>query len=158
MEKLLVTFKPIGIVRSPFKDTHNMPIQPIGADGIQGELVIYPDFVEGLKDLEGFSYIYLIFQFHKSDNYHLLVSPFIDNQIHGVFATRSPHRPNSIGLSILKLILIKNEILTVGDLDILDGTPILDIKPYVPDLEQRKDAQIGWLAGHQDKIRTKRSG
>ena len=134
-----------------------MPIQPVGAQGIRGELILNPAFIEGLKDLDGFSHIYLIYFFHKSEGYHLQVPPFLDDELHGVFATRAPRRPNQIGLSLVKLIAIQDEILILEDVDMLDGTPVLDIKPYVPIFEQKEVYRIGWLAGNEEKVRTKRS-
>lgn len=140
-----IIFRPIGTLYTPFKDTHCVPIQPRFATGIPAKLVIKPEFVPGLKDLDGFSLIYLIYHLHKSNNYHLAVIPFFDSEYRGVFATRTPNRPNPIGLSVVRLVSIENDVLNIENVDILDGTPILDIKPFVPQMEFQQDVRIGWF-------------
>jgi tRNA-Thr(GGU) m(6)t(6)A37 methyltransferase TsaA len=144
MEK--IEYKPIGIIRSPFKDTKGMPIQPTGAKGVKGRVVIEPEYVGGLKDIEGFSHIILIYHFHLSKSYSLEVKPFMDDKLHGVFATRAPRRPNPIGLSVVRLIRMEGRTLHVEDVDIADGTPLLDIKPFVPKFDVVKVERIGWLS------------
>jgi len=139
------SFFPVGIIHSPFTDITNMPIQPNGARGIRGTVEIFEEFQEGLNDIAGFSRIILIYVFHRCHSYKLTVTPFLDTIPRGVFATRAPCRPNPIGLSIVRLIELKGTILAVEDLDILDGTPILDMKPYVPALDSYPDASSGWL-------------
>ncbi len=131
MNKREITYQPIGIVHSPHKEIQGTPIQPAGARGIAGEIEIYEKYQEGLKDLDGFSHILLIYHFHLSKGYSLKVKPFLDDKLRGVFATRAPKRPNSIGLSVVKLNSIEKNTLYIEDVDMLDGTPVLDIKPYV---------------------------
>ena len=122
-----------------------MPIQPTGAVGAKGTVEIFRDFQKGLKDLDGFSHIILLYHFHQSHGFNLEVVPFLDSEPHGIFATRAPKRPNSIGLSIVKLNKIKNSILYIQNVDILDGTPLLDIKPYVPEFDAPTEIQTGWI-------------
>ena len=141
-----IAFHPIGVIHSPFKDTKDMPIQPSGAKGIAGTIVLNDDYVEGLKDLDGFSHIILIYHFHLSTGYSLMVHPFLDDKLHGVFATRAPKRPNHIGISVVKLEKIDGNILYVENIDIIDGTPLLDIKPYVGSFDNVKDERKGWLS------------
>lgn len=139
-----VTYTPIGIIHSPFSDIAGMPIQSNGARGVRGTIEIYRDFVAGLKDLEEFSHVILIYAFHRCSGYSLEVQPFLDLQPHGIFATRAPRRPNAIGLSIVRLTGISENILEIEDVDILDGTPLLDIKPYIPAFDSYCEAKAGW--------------
>ncbi len=143
---------PIGTIHSPFKDRKGMPIQPTAASGISGSVEIKAEYSKGLKDLEGFSHIYLIYYFHLSEDYSLEVKPFMDDNLRGLFATRAPKRPNPIGLSIVKLLKIEDNILYIEDIDIVDGTPLLDIKPYVPKFDYRDTEQIGWLTENINKL------
>jgi len=147
-----ICYKPVGIIHSPFKEPKGTPIQPTGAKNIDGEVEIFFEYVDGLKDLDGFSHVILIYHFHLSQKAPLLVKPYMDVQRHGVFATRSPSRPNSIGMSIVRLIRVKENILFVRDIDIVDGTPLLDIKPYVPEFDIRKVEKIGWLENNVNKL------
>lgn len=147
-----IEFKPIGIIRSPFKKLQGIPIQPVAAKGVKGTVEIFPEYSEGLKDLEGFSHIILIFHFHLSKKPRLKVIPYMDDRPRGVFATRAPSRPNPIGLSVVRLVSIKGETLHVQDVDIADGTPLLDIKPYVPDFDRRETIKIGWLEENIHKL------
>ncbi len=140
-----IKYKPIGIIHSPFKKPQGMPIQTTAAKGIRGTVEIFPEYAEGLKDIEGFSHIILICHFHLSKKASLKVKPFMDNQLRGVFSTRAPSRPNPIGLSIVRLVGVEERTLLIQDVDIIDGTPLLDIKPYVPDFDSREDNKIGWL-------------
>lgn len=140
-----IEFTPIGIIHSPFKEPGNMPIQPTGADDVVGTVEVFEQFRVGLDDLDGFSHIILLYHFHRSHSFKLRVVPFLDTASHGVFATRAPARPNMIGLSIVQLTKINNGILTIDNVDILDGTPLLDIKPYVPAFDSRQTAKTGWL-------------
>ena len=140
-----IEYAPIGIIHSPFKEPKGVPIQPSASKGVEGYVEIFPEFVQGLKDLEGFSHIILLYHFHLSKPFSLLVKPYLDDEHHGVFATRAPSRPNPIGLSIVQLLSIEENILRIRDVDIVDGTPLLDIKPYVPQFDERGNARIGWL-------------
>ena len=139
------TYTPIGTIHSPYEDLSGMPIQPTGARGVRGTIDIFPEYRDGLCDLDGFSRIILIFVFHKSTEYTLVVKPFLDDTPRGVFATRAPKRPNAIGLSIVRLTGMHGYTLAIEDVDILDGTPLLDIKPYVPAFDAYPDAASGWL-------------
>jgi len=152
MDKII--YKPIGIIHSAFDKPNGTPIQPTAAKGIKGKVEIFPGYVDGLKDLENFSHIYLIFNFHLSKKSSLLVKPFMDTQAHGVFSTRASSRPNSIGLSIVELISIEKNILHISDVDIVNGTPLLDIKPYVPEFDRRETNKIGWLNKNVHKLST----
>jgi len=139
------SFFPVGIIHSPFTNITNMPIQPNGARGIRGSVEISEEFRDGLNDIKGFSRIILIYAFHRCQSYKLTVTPFLDTRPRGVFATRAPCRPNPIGLSIVRLIEVKGTTLIIEDVDILDATPLLDLKPYVPALDSYPDASSGWL-------------
>lgn len=143
-----ITFKPVGTVHSPFLKKEDIKksrnIDPKGFDDIEGELEIFDEFSEGLQDIEGFSHIILISAFHRSEGGKLFAHPPFDDAQRGVFSTRSPNRPNPIGLTILRLIRRKKNKLFVLGLDLLEGTPILDIKPYTP-RDQKPDARFGWL-------------
>jgi len=142
-----VFFRPIGVIRTPLEDPADAPIQPIFAEGIEGTIELDPAYQAGLQDLDGFSHLILIYHFHRSKGYDLLSRPFLDPGPHGIFAIRSPRRPNAIGLSIVRLLGIEGNILRIADVDMLDGTPLLDIKPYVDPFDVRKDVRIGWLTG-----------
>jgi tRNA-Thr(GGU) m(6)t(6)A37 methyltransferase TsaA len=147
-----IRYKPIGIIHSPFIEQKGTPIQPASGEDIKGTVEIFPEYVKGLQDIEGFSHIILLYHFHLSKTTSLISKPFLDDTPHGVFAIRSPNRPNPIGISIVRLIKVNNNILHIQDLDIIDGTPLLDIKPYVPDFNTMKEIRIGWLKGKIDKL------
>jgi tRNA-Thr(GGU) m(6)t(6)A37 methyltransferase TsaA len=136
---------PIGFIHSPFSSLEGMPIQPTGAAGVRGRVEILPEYRAGLKDIEGFSHLILLYLFHRSSGFQLEVVPFLDSQPRGLFATRAPKRPNPIGLSIVRLDSVENGVLHVQDVDILDGTPLLDIKPYVSVFDRRDGVRAGWL-------------
>ncbi len=142
---------PIGIIHTPFKNLEGMPIQPSGAADVTGTIVMDKEFEPGLKDIEGFSHLILLYQFHQSKGYDLLVKPFLDNQKRGLFATRAPRRPNSIGLSIVRLVEKKGNVLIIQGIDVLNGTPLLDIKPYVPAFDAKEVTAVGWLEKKQEK-------
>lgn len=152
-----VTFTPIGTIHSPYTDPAGMPVQPPGAQGVRGTIGIDKKFREGLRDLEGFSRIILIYAFHRSSGYALEVVPFLDTVPHGIFATRAPRRPNPIGLSVVKLVTVIGSGLVIEDVDILDGTPLLDIKPYVPAFDCFPDAKAGWFGDSRDMVAGARS-
>ena len=147
-----IVYRPIGIIHSPFKKPQGTPIQPSAGKGIKGTIEIYPEYIKGLKDLEGFSHIILLFHLHLVKKATLQAKPFMDNELHGIFSIRGPSRPNPIGLSIVKLEKIVNNILYIEDLDIIDTTPLLDIKPYVSNFDDRKNIKIGWLEDNIKKL------
>ncbi len=153
----MITLDPIGIIHTPHEQPDGMPIQPVGATCVRGEIVIREAYTDGLKDLDGFSHIYLIYIFHRMDQHKLLVKPFLDNTLRGVYATRAPSRPNHIGLSLVKLISIDGNRIVFEGADMLDGTPLLDIKPYVPDFESPEDVTTGWLDTKAIEARKHRS-
>jgi tRNA (adenine37-N6)-methyltransferase len=155
MEKIIYTA--IGRVHSPFTNVKGMPIQPAGAMGVKGTVELDADFALGLKDLEGFSHIMLIYHLHRSEGYALDPIPFLDETPRGIFATRSPKRPNPIGLSVVRLTGINGTILSIEDVDVMDGTPLLDIKPFIPILDNRKTDRIGWYAGKVHKASNMRA-
>ena len=146
-----IRYSPIGVIHSPFKETKGMPIQPAGARGVAGTIEVIPECGDGLKDLEGFSHIFLLYHFHLSQGYSLMVKPYLDDSLRGVFATRAPRRPNAIGISVVRLVGIEGCTLHIEDLDIADSTPLLDIKPYVPEFDSREVERTGWLAGKAEK-------
>lgn len=143
----IIEFESIGIIHSPFKTLDGMPIQPVGARGIKGEIHLNNEYQDGLKDLEGFSHIILIYHLHLSKGHALQVKPFLDNQKHGIFATRAPKRPNPIGFSVVQLDRINGSTVYISNVDIIDGTPLLDIKPYIPHFDKHEDDEItiGWF-------------
>lgn len=152
-----INYKPIGIIYSPFKEVEGTPIQPTGAAGIKGTIEVFEEYYTGLNDLDGFSHIILIYHFHLSEGYSLEVQPFLDEEARGVFATRSPLHPNPIGISIVRLVEVKGSTLHIEDVDIIDSTPLLDIKPYVPDFDHRSGVLTGWLAEKSSDVREKKA-
>lgn len=155
MEPIIYT--PIGIVRSPFTSERGMPIQAVAAPEVAGRIELEPIYAPGLQDLDGFSHILVLCHLHRVQGASLTVTPFLDDQPHGVFATRSPKRPNSIGLSTVRLLRVEGHILHIAGVDLLDGTPVLDIKPYVPLFDDRADARIGWFAARIHNVHTTRA-
>ncbi|MBU1182164.1 MAG: tRNA (N6-threonylcarbamoyladenosine(37)-N6)-methyltransferase TrmO [Proteobacteria bacterium] len=148
-----IIYSPIGIIHTPFTEAKKMPIQPAAAKGIEGTIDIKPEFENGLKYLDGFSHIILLYHLHLSKGFSLEVIPFLDDKPRGVFATRAPRRPNPIGLSIVRLVDIKKNRLNIRNVDVVDGTPLLDIKPYVPEFDDQKAEKIGWLSDKIDRMR-----
>jgi tRNA (adenine37-N6)-methyltransferase len=140
---------PIGVIRTPFGEGAEIPIQPVFSQAI-GQVEVHPEYAEGLRDIEGFSHIILLYALHRSSGYALQVEPFLDHQQRGVFATRHPRRPNPIGLSVVRLLARRGATLEVEGIDVLDGTPLLDIKPYVPDFDLVADARAGWYDSRPD--------
>ena len=140
-----ICYNPIGIIHSPFKKPEGTPIQAAAAKGVKGLVEIFPEYVDGLKDLDGFSHIILIYHFHLARKKLLLVKPFLDDELRGVFATRAPSRPNPIGLSVVKLNGVEENILYIENVDILDGTPLLDIKPCIPEFDFCRVERTGWI-------------
>jgi len=145
---LRIGYRPIGVIRSEHTAAEKTPIQPLYAKGCKGRVEVYPEFAEGLKDLEGFSHLYLLYHFHQCREVQLTVKPFLQDAERGVFSTRAPCRPNPIGLSVVELIKMEGNILHVDGLDILDGTPLLDIKPYTEKFDLHPVKKNGW----QDEV------
>ena len=152
-----VTYQPIGVIRTPFTDIEGMPIQASAAAGVPGRIELDARFAEGLRDIDGFSHLVLIYHLHRMTDQRLTVTPFLDVSPHGIFATRSPARPNPIGLSTVRLIGVAGAALEIEDVDMLDGTPLLDLKPYVPAFDDRENARIGWFSGRLDRVREARA-
>lgn len=143
-----IKVKPIGMIHSPYKEPADIPkpikYDPFRFEKTHGEIEIYPEYQEGLKDIDGFSHLIVLFSFHKSEKIHLTAHPPLDKKPRGIFATRSPHRPNLIGMSVIKLLSRKGNILKISGIDMIEGTPVLDIKPYTL-RDQKKDIRLGWI-------------
>jgi tRNA-Thr(GGU) m(6)t(6)A37 methyltransferase TsaA len=150
----VIQYRPIGVLHTPFTDIAGMPIQPAGAAGVRGTAEIDPEFAPGLQDLEGFSHVIVLYHFHCAPAPRLLVTPFMDTEPRGVFATRAPARPNPIGLSVVRLLEREGNVLHLENVDMLDGTPILDLKPYVPAFDGSAADRVGWLERVQANIHT----
>ncbi len=142
-----IVYTPIGYFRTPHVDVKGMPIQPVGADGIFGSIVVEEQFVPGLEDLDGFSHVIVLYHLHEIRGYDLTVTPFLDTHPHGIFATRSPKRPNPIGISVMRLHNVQGNTVNLECVDVLDGTPVIDIKPYVPRFDVWEAERVGWFAG-----------
>jgi tRNA-Thr(GGU) m(6)t(6)A37 methyltransferase TsaA len=140
-----IVYQAIGIIHSPFKSVDEMPIQPTTEASAAGSVEVFPRYQEGLKDLDGFSHLILLYHLHRINKTKLVVTPFLDSESRGVFSTRAPVRPNSIGLSVVRLVKITDNILDIADLDVLDATPLLDIKPYIPTFDAPTEVRTGWL-------------
>ena len=143
-----IELTPIGIIRTPYTEPKDMPIQGRFRDDVEGWVELKDEYVPGLKDLDGFSHVILIYYFHRSEAEHLHTRPFLEQETHGIFAIRSPHRPNHLGLSVVKLRRIEGNRVYFTEVDMLDGTPLLDIKPYVEHFDSRDDVKSGWLDQH----------
>ncbi len=152
-----IAYRPIGTIHSPFTEPEEMPIQPCGAMGVSGTVELFEEYAAGLKDLDGFSHLILIYHCHLSEGFDLEVKPFLDSAPRGVFATRAPRRPNSIGLSVVKLVSMSGRTLHIENADIIDGTPLLDIKPYVSTFDAVEEERIGWLSERVKNARDARS-
>jgi tRNA-Thr(GGU) m(6)t(6)A37 methyltransferase TsaA len=150
-----IKYTPIGIIHSPYKKPRGTPIQSIAAQGNTGKVEVFLEYSEGLEDLNGFSHLVLVYDFHLVRKPSMKVKPFLDDNTHGVFSTRAPNRPNSIGISVVKLEKIEKNILYIKELDIVDGTPLLDIKPYVPEFDHRDTIKIGWLENKIERLSKK---
>ena len=148
MNRSAIIYKPIGIIHSEHTIAGKTPIQPVYAKGCTGQVEVFEEYADGLKDVEDFSHIYLLYHFHQSSQAKLIVKPFLQDVEHGLFATRAPCRPNAIGLSVVELLRIEGCILHVGNVDILDGTPLLDIKPYTAKFDIHNVNKNGW----QDEV------
>jgi tRNA-Thr(GGU) m(6)t(6)A37 methyltransferase TsaA len=155
---MLIQYHSIGTIHSPFTKISDMPIQPSGAVGVPGSIEINEELVPALQDLNGFSHLILLYHFHQVKESKLQVTPFLDTQSHGLFATRAPQRPNPIGCTVVRLLDVTKNCLIIENVDVLDGTPLLDIKPYVPAFDgEMADLRIGWLEGQSQAARTIRS-
>ena len=151
-------FNPIGIIKTPFKTREDVPIQSTGGQDVEAVLEIKPEYAAGLDDLEGFSHLLLVYHLHLSEGYELKVVPFADTVERGVFATRAPRRPNPIGVSVVRLDRIEGNRVYISGVDMVDGTPLLDIKPCVPHLyPSPEDVSMGWLEGKVDRMGRLRS-
>ena len=147
-----VEFRPIGVIRTPFPDVEGMPIQPSAAEQAEGHIDLDPALVDGLAGIEGFSHLMLVWHLHRIRRSRLVVVPFLDDQPHGIFATRAPARPNPIAVSVVRLLGVDATRLRVRHLDMVDGTALLDIKPYVPQFDDRSGARIGWYHDRLDRL------
>ena len=143
--EMKIEYEPIGVVHSPHTTPEGMPIQPSRARGVRGTVEVDPRYAEALSDLDGFSHVILLCHLHRSKPYRLKVVPFLDTVERGLFATRAPSRPNPIGLSVVRLVEVRGCRLSVEGVDLLDGTPVLDIKPFVPDFDDGTEVRLGWL-------------
>ncbi len=150
MDAAAFTFRPIGVIHSPFTRLEEMPIQAARSTA-PGQVEVFEPYVPGLLDVESFSHLILLYVFHRIGEARLTVQPFLDDAPHGIFATRHPARPNPIGLSVVELLRREEAILHVAGLDVLDGTPLLDIKPYVPQFDHFEVTRTGWLRGQEEK-------
>lgn len=148
-----IKLKPIGIIHTPYKEPKGMPIQGKFEKGVKGTIRLFPGYQAGLKDIEGFSHLILVYHFNRSKKERLVGKPFLEDKEYGIFAIRSPHRPNHIGFSIVKLRKVKDNIIIFSEVDILDGTPLLDIKPYISHFDSRKNVRSGWIDKHFKKRR-----
>jgi tRNA (adenine37-N6)-methyltransferase len=145
-----IPYKSIGIIHTPFQSVAGMPVQSALANGVKGTIEIMDEFRDGLLDLDDFSHIIMIYHFHQTTKYELQVVPFLDQRVHGIFATRAPVRPNRIGISVVRLIKIEGNMIEFENADMLDGTPLLDIKPYVPEFDVHQVSKTGWLDEHKE--------
>jgi tRNA (adenine37-N6)-methyltransferase len=152
--KTAMTLIEIGIIHSSYKEATGMPIQPVFAEGTESSVEVCPQYAEGLCDLEGFERLWLIYWLHKASSARLRVVPFRDTTERGIFATRAPCRPNAIGLSCVRLLSVSRNVLTIAGVDILDGTPLLDIKPYVPKFDAFTNSRAGWCDQAPPSART----
>ena len=150
-------FEPIGVIRTPYTTLEDMPIQPGGGRDVQAELIIKPKYSEGLADLDGFSHIHLLYVFHQAKTAKMSVVPFLDDEPRGVFATRAPLRPNHIGLSVVELTGVEGCRVTIRNVDILDGTPLLDIKPYIKAFDSVEESRSGWMEANRSEVESRRS-
>jgi tRNA-Thr(GGU) m(6)t(6)A37 methyltransferase TsaA len=142
-----IVFRPIGVIRTPFEDRRNIPIQPSGGRELEGRAEVFPPYIEGLGDVEGFSHVYLIYHFHLSRGYRMRVVPFLDTVERGLFATRAPRRPNPIGISVVEVAGVKGGTLHFRGVNMVNGSPLLDIKPCVGEFDLKGKLKVGWLEG-----------
>jgi tRNA (adenine37-N6)-methyltransferase len=142
---MIVSYQPIGVVHSPFVELEGMPLQSVAAGDVRAQIEIYAEFADGLADLDGFSHVHVVSHLDRGGPSRLRVVPFLADAERGVFATRSPRHPNPVGLSVVRLVVVRGATLEVAGLDLLDGTPILDVKPYVPEFDAFEAERTGWL-------------
>jgi tRNA (adenine37-N6)-methyltransferase len=147
-----ITYRPVGLVRSPFERLEGMPLQSVAAIEVRGQIEIAPEFAPGLKDLDGFSHLHIVSHLHRGAPGGLEVIPFLDDRVRGIFATRSPRHPNPIGLSVFRLLGISGSTLEVAGIDLVDGTPVLDIKPYVAEFDALSPERTGWLEESASRV------
>ena len=152
------SYESIGVIRTPFESPEGMPIQPVGADSVTGTVGLDPSFADGLADLDGFSHCILLYHFHASgDDAPLSVEPFLDDERRSVFSTRAPQRPNPIGLSVVSVESVEGRKLTVGGIDVVDGTPLLDVKPFVPEFDVPSETETGWMDASVSTVRSEQA-
>ncbi|MBT3182797.1 MAG: tRNA (N6-threonylcarbamoyladenosine(37)-N6)-methyltransferase TrmO [Deltaproteobacteria bacterium] len=144
----MIQIKPIGIIKTSYEDPSGMPIQGRFKDDVTGRIELFPEYWDGLKDLDGFSHAILIYHFNRAKEANLLGRPFLEDVDHGIFAIRSPKRPNHIGISVVRIEGIEKGAVVFSEVDILNGTPLLDIKPYVSHFDAREDVKNGWIEKH----------
>lgn len=155
MDNMEFRFRPIGILKTPYQSKSGVPIQGAFDPQSEGKAVIFGAYEAGLKDIEGFSHLIIIYVFHRSQGYELVCRPYMEDKLHGVFAIRAPRRPNPVGFTVVRLIKREGRVLYLSEVDMLDGTPILDIKPFCPKFDHRQDVRVGWMedtfrdAGHR---------
>ncbi len=155
---MAIEYTPIGHFMTPHKDVRDMPIQPRGALGVRGGILVLPEYRDGLADLDGFSHVIVLYHLHRVRGRSLRVTPFLDTREHGIFATRSPARPNPVGLSVLRLVAVTELVVYLENVDVLDGTPVIDIKPYVPDFDAWPAERVGWFEGRACRASAERCG
>jgi tRNA-Thr(GGU) m(6)t(6)A37 methyltransferase TsaA len=147
-----ICYQPVGVVRSPFTKLEGMPLQSVAAPEARGTVEVAPHLVPGLKDLDGFSHLFLITHLHRGRPGGLEVVPYLDDAVHGIFATRSPRHPNPIGISVVRLLSVAGAVLEIAGIDLVDGTPVLDIKPYVPEFDSVAAERTGWLRDAAERV------
>ncbi len=155
MSTMEFRFKPIGVLKTPYQSKSGVPIQGIFDPESKGTATIFKEYEAGLQDIEGFSHLIVIYVFHRSQGYELVCRPYMEDELHGVFTIRAPRRPNPIGFSVVRLRKREDRVLFLSEMDMLDGTPILDIKPFCPKFDHRQNVRVGWMdntfrdAGHR---------
>ncbi|MBN2210198.1 MAG: tRNA (N6-threonylcarbamoyladenosine(37)-N6)-methyltransferase TrmO [Sedimentisphaerales bacterium] len=153
-----VIMRHIGVIHTPHTNLAGMPIQPAGARDVEGRVELLAEYAKGLDDVAGFSHLFLLYHFHRSEGHQLRVTPFMDEQPRGLFATRAPKRPNPIGLSLVRVVRVEGSVVHVLDVDMLDGTPLLDLKPYAPRFDEPfGPVRTGWLAKVSQHVGERRS-
>jgi len=152
-----ISYTPIGIIHTPFVKQSDTPIQGVFNPDCLGEVEVFPPYLDGIKDIAGFSHIFLVYHFHLAEGFSLVTKPFLDDEGKGIFSIRHFNRPNPIGISVVRLDQVKNNILTIGEVDIVDCTPLLDIKPYIPDFDIRSDVREGWYEHARNKTEYERN-